>query len=624
MSSRRRLGISHAFLLLLLGCARTNAPLPLVVTHDNNARAGRLVGDTLRLTLVTRQGLWRAGAAGDTAVAVWTLTQPDSAPVIPAPLVRVQVGTVLRVTLRNSHPDSTLQVHGLSNRPGAADSAIAVPPGEERSMTFAAGPAGTYYYWAALSHAKLVDRSAEESQLAGAFIVDSTSTPPADKIYILGIWNSPIDSSLGAPYVDRFVATINGRSYPATTPLDVEQGDTVRWRWINPTADSHPIHLHGFFFDVDHLGNAQVDSLEPSRSVVTELMLPGATFSGEWIASEPGNWVAHCHFAFHTSHYVDFKRIPDPDDPGGPAEALQGHHAMRGMVIPITVRQRPGQPTRADLGVGTPRAIQLEARAAPAIYGKAEGVAFVASDERAAPIPFPTISSTLVLRRGEPVRISIINTTRARTSVHWHGIELPSYPDGIPNWSGIGDQRAPAIEPGDTFVAAFTPPRAGTFIYHAHSNEGFQISSGMYGALLVVDPANYHPDHERLIVVGGDGADLKQGRVNGQLLPDTITITAGEPYRFRFIQINVDWRVHLVLRNGGQIQPWTPVAKDGADLAGPLRRAEPGDWQAGPGETRDVMIEAPKPGLWQLEAKTSQRGWSVSVPIRVVPKTRKR
>ncbi len=44
-----------------------------------------------------------------------------------------------------------------------------------------------------------------------------------------------------------------------------------------------------------------------------------------------------------------------------------------------------------------------------------------------------------------------------------------------------------AHRPGDSFVAEFVPPRAGTFIYHTHANEQLQMGSGLYGALVVVD-----------------------------------------------------------------------------------------------------------------------------------------
>src|SRR5690242_16960554 len=84
----------------------------------------------------------------------------------------------------------------------------------------------------------------------------------------------------------------------------------------------------------------------------------------------------------------------------------------------------------------------------------------------------PDFSPELDLVRGQPVAITIVNHLDEPTSVHWHGIEVEvSYADGVPRFSGDGRRLTPAIAPGDSFVARFAPPRAGTFMYHAHVDE---------------------------------------------------------------------------------------------------------------------------------------------------------
>ena len=122
------------------------------------------------------------------------------------------------------------------------------------------------------------------------------------------------------------------------------------------------------------------------------------------------------------------------------------------------------------------------------------------------------------------------------------------------------------IAPGDSFVAAFTPPRSGTFIYHAHSNEFFQVNLGLYGALLVVDPATYDPAHERIIILGGDGPAGAPGRINGRLQPDTMRMTLGETYRIRLIDIMPDWTIRVSMMRGDSVVHWRALAKDGAEL----------------------------------------------------------
>jgi FtsP/CotA-like multicopper oxidase with cupredoxin domain len=95
----------------------------------------------------------------------------------------------------------------------------------------------------------------------------------------------------------------------------------------------------------------------------------------------------------------------------------------------------------------------------------------------------------IVLEQGKPIEITVANTLKESTAVHWHGIELESYYDGVPGWGGIDEKRAPAIEPGHKFVARMVPSRAGTFIYHTHWHDNAQLTGGVHGPLIVMPPA---------------------------------------------------------------------------------------------------------------------------------------
>src|ERR687898_161883 len=64
----------------------------------------------------------------------------------------------------------------------------------------------------------------------------------------------------------------------------------------------------------------------------------------------------------------------------------------------------------------------------------------------------------LVLERGRPVEIALVNQLPDATAIHWHGMELESYYDGVHGWSGSGLRVTPLIEPGESFVVRFTPP----------------------------------------------------------------------------------------------------------------------------------------------------------------------
>jgi L-ascorbate oxidase len=87
---------------------------------------------------------------------------------------------------------------------------------------------------------------------------------------------------------------------------------------------------------------------------------------------------------------------------------------------------------------------------------------------------------TLRWKEGEEVTVNVINRLTEETSIHWHGILLPFYMDGVPMVSFAG------IKPGATFSYRFKVRQSGTYWYHSHS--GGQEQAGMY-APIVIEPA---------------------------------------------------------------------------------------------------------------------------------------
>src|SRR5213076_1956517 len=92
----------------------------------------------------------------------------------------------------------------------------------------------------------------------------------------------------------------------------------------------------------------------------------------------------------------------------------------------------------------------------------------------------------ILLHRGEPTGIWVINRSPVPTAVHWHGLEIQSPFDGVAGVGGYSGSPAPAIMPGDSFLVRVTPPRSGSFMYHTHMQEVFQQSGGLWGSLLVL------------------------------------------------------------------------------------------------------------------------------------------
>ena len=171
---------------------------------------------------------------------------------------------------------------------------------------------------------------------------------------------------------------------------------------------------------------------------------------------------------------------------------------MAGPIIGITVSGTSTEPPDA---VGARRQLRLVARVDKGGTDKEPSFGYML-DSAAAPAPPYIPGPTIVLKRGEPVSITVVNLLPEPTAVHWHGIELDSYYDGVAGYAGEGKRIAPAIAPGDSFEARFTPPRSGTFIYHTHVDEVRQQQAGLSGPLLVVDePEMYDPTHDMVLMV---------------------------------------------------------------------------------------------------------------------------
>jgi FtsP/CotA-like multicopper oxidase with cupredoxin domain len=274
------------------------------------------------------------------------------------------------------------------------------------------------------------------------------------------------------------------------------------------------------------------------------------------------------------------------------------------------------------------RSIRLLAQTSRARFGSLAGMGYVVQKNNEAPAPdsIEIPGPVLLLQKDEPVRITVVNHLPFETAVHWHGIELESPSDGVPNWSGFEGRVMRPIAPRDSFVAEFTPPRAGTFMYHTHSNELLQMGSGLYGALIVSSRDHpFNPDVDKIILVGGAGPSdsLPQfgfespGLVNGSSSPQPIEMKVGRTYRFRLININPDWRVVFSLLSDSAMMSWRPVAKDGADIPPALRRLAPAYLLTGPGETADFEFTPSRRGDLRFEVKTLLPGWIIPIVIHV-------
>ncbi len=142
-----------------------------------------------------------------------------------------------------------------------------------------------------------------------------------------------------------------------------------------------------------------------------------------------------------------------------------------------------------------------------ALYGKVfnltigyTAVNFSGAERVATTVNGSVPGPTLFWQEGDEVTVHVNNTLPVKTSIHWHGIILPTDMDGVPGVSFDG------IEAGETFTYRFNVQQSGTYWYHSHS--GFQEQTGLYGAIVVLpkepEGFSYDPDY---VVMLSDWSD---------------------------------------------------------------------------------------------------------------------
>lgn len=577
-------------LVAVTGCAR----LPEVQANDNRTPAGSLRGDTLVVRMVVQPARWHPEAPDGPYIDTEALGEEGSAPTVPAPLLRVRTGTVITATVRNALRDSTVWLHGLNTRPAEHDDSVAVQPGESRSVTFAAGSPGTYVYGVNVG---FVDPDVRErEQIVGALVVDSANGAANDRVFVMNIWGEPADSTRY-----RNILAINGKSFPYSETIEATTGDTVRWRWVNGTIRPHPMHLHGFYFDVAARGSVRRDTAydaQYQRSVVTEVMAPFSTMAMSWVPDRDGHWLFHCHIAFHA--IADGARLDPPDDHAMMMSGDPGEH-MAGLVLGINVKAESGwtPPTRENA-----RTLRLFVQEGPKLGRSPRTLGY--SVEHGTEEPPASLTRVggppLVLTRGQPTDITVINRLKEPTAVHWHGLELESYSDGVVGWSGHVGHAAPRIAPADSFTARLTMPRAGTFIYHTHLNDLEQLTSGLYGAIIVREPREpFDPANDHLFLASWDGPeDPPRLLINGDSTLAPMTWRPGSRHRIRFINIGAAGLIRVTLTAGADTSTWRAVAKDGADLPPSQTLERPAAAVLDVGETADFEFVPPRRGEYTL------------------------
>jgi len=610
------------------GAAPPRSALAVANRNDNREAAGDLRDGRLDVALRIAPAAWHLLGTDQPPGQVLAFSEGTGSPSIPGPLLRVPLGTTMRVRVSNSS-DQPLVVRGLSSRRAAAMDSLPLGPGETGTAEFTADAAGTFYYWASAPGQAMPAWLFENSQLYGAFIVDPPGADPArDRVFMIGIW---VDGKLsnGEPDFSRAFAVINGRPWPHTERLEYQMGDSVRWRWINVSEAPHPMHLHGFYYRVEARGDLQRDTTywtAEQRMVVTEKLEPGATMAMAWSPDRPGGWVFHCHLNWHV---VSNPRMGEAalSAEEREHEILAGHPAhqperhvetgMGGLMMGLYVHPPAGY--RSSIQPREVHQLYVQADSAPGSEAMRFGYVLRQGAEPArdsVQLPGPTI----VLRKDQPTSIWVHNRSPEPTQVHWHGLELDSPFDGVVGVGGMAGRPTPPIMPGDSFEVRVTPPRAGSFMYHTHVNDIRQMSRGLWGALVVLEPgAAWDPAKDHVFMIG-ESIEFEP-ILNGTARHDTVRLEAEASHRFRLMNIAMGGpNLEFWLVGKGAPVLWTPLAKDGHDLPGWQRRPARATQTVSIGETFDFDVTLERPGGYTLEVRRGNGSLLTGVPVQVQAK----
>jgi FtsP/CotA-like multicopper oxidase with cupredoxin domain len=249
---------------------------------------------------------------------------------VPAPTLRMNEGDHVRVIMYNNATDPhTIHWHGIEELDSVNDGVPDigqhwVKPGETFTYDFIAGPSGTHMY-----HCHVEAPHHITMGMFGALIVDpvinktvkiNDGAPFGDatmeRILMFTEYDAkhkhvPLPGEMMAmgpdgttpwllpspkfvmpfdPKLDEYM--INGKSFPATAPIDVKEGDIIRLRLVNLGLNIHSIHIHGHHFTVTHRDGFKLAS---PMQVDTLLIGPGEKYDVWFKADNPGIWMIHDH-----------------------------------------------------------------------------------------------------------------------------------------------------------------------------------------------------------------------------------------------------------------------------------------------------------------------------------------
>jgi uncharacterized cupredoxin-like copper-binding protein len=220
--------------------------------------------------------------------------------IVPGPMIRLDVGDKVQVRYTNNLPiSSDIHWHGIKV-PNDQDG---VAPYTQEAVA-ANGGTHTYEFqvvepMVGMYHAHHAGQHAIPNGMFAVIIVGDMELPRGQVISGKEI-PADLELALEFPMVlnDAGVIglTLDGKSFPATAPVALQQGDWFLVHYYNEGMQVHPMHLHGFPGLVVARDGFPLESPYWADTVN---VAPGERWSVLVHASEPGVWVWHCHIISH-------------------------------------------------------------------------------------------------------------------------------------------------------------------------------------------------------------------------------------------------------------------------------------------------------------------------------------
>jgi FtsP/CotA-like multicopper oxidase with cupredoxin domain len=220
---------------------------------------------------------------------------------VPGPTIEVDEGDRVRIIVENKLPEvfaphwHGLEIPiGMDGTPGISQKPIA--PGESFTYEFTLNQNGTFFYHSHMAMQEMMG-------MIGMFVIHPkvAHLPLVDRDFAIVLqewWINPNNTIPNTLAMEFNWLTMNGKAAPATTPLIVKRGERVRIRLVNMGMDHHPIHLHGMQFLTT--GTEAGRGLGPfTQHENTVLVGVAQARDIEFVASNPGDWMLHCHLPHH-------------------------------------------------------------------------------------------------------------------------------------------------------------------------------------------------------------------------------------------------------------------------------------------------------------------------------------